>query len=110
MATKIKQIMFAFFILAALIFAYIIFKLSSNSNKDWVKNKQTNSTVIEIYNGYKGKPNYKVMLLADSQRFTVPKQMLQLLQIGDSVSKEKDSSFYIFTLQKTKQKIKASWQ
>jgi hypothetical protein len=35
--------------------------------------------------------------------------MLDKLQVGDSVFKEKDSSFYIFTLQKTKEKIKAGW-
>lgn len=106
---KAQRVILILFIIAALVFGYFIIKLADDSKNNWIKNKSTNSKVINMYNGYKGKPNYQVMLLADSQRFTIPKGLLNKLQIGDSVFKQKDSNFYIFTLQKTKQKIRAGW-
>jgi hypothetical protein len=109
MVYKIQRLIIALFIVIAVVVGYFIVKMACNSKVDWINNKQCNTTVIHIYNGYKGKPNYQVMLLADSQRFTIPKLVLPLLQVGDSVVKVKDSSFYTFILLKTKQEIKAGW-
>jgi hypothetical protein len=50
------------------------------------------------------------MKLADSQTLTIPNAMLYKIKIGDSVYKQKDSSFYVFTLKNTKEKIKVEWQ
>jgi hypothetical protein len=110
MTYTIQKILVSLFIIIALAFAYFIYKLSVQSKTEWVQHKHCNAKVIDIYNGYKGKPNYQIMLLADSQRFTIPKAMLNKLKIGDSVLKHKDSSFYLFTLLKTNEKIKAEWQ
>ncbi len=107
---KLQYLILILFIAIALIASYIMFRLANQSKNNWTHNKATNSTIVEIYEGYKGKPNYKIMKLADSQTFTIPKNMLYKIKIGDSVSKKKDSSFYIFTLLIAKEKWIAGWQ
>ncbi len=107
---QIKYILVGLFVVIGIMVGCFIFKLASISKSDWVKNKETKSTIINIYEGYKGKPNYQIMKLLDSQSFTIPKKMIGIVQIGDSVIKEKDSSFYIFILQKSKRSVKVGWQ
>ncbi len=91
---RLKNIIICLFVITAILVAFFIFKLSSSGKTDLIKTAFTNSVVVDIYQGYKGKPNYQIMKLSDSQHFTIPKQMLGLLKIGDSVYKTPNSSFY----------------
>jgi hypothetical protein len=105
----IQRIMIGGFLVLALAFAILIFKLLKQDKNEWMA-KSTQSKVVEIYEGYKGKPNYQIMKLSDDQRFTIPQFMLGKLRIGDSVFKEKGSDFYRFKLIKTLEEFQAGWQ
>ena len=106
MNKTIPKIIVTVFILIAIFYAIKIIKLSKDTHTNWVKNTTIKAAVLEIYDGYKGKPNYKKMLLSDSQTLTIPKAMLYKLNIGDSVFKQKDSSYYIFKNNKTNAVVK----
>jgi hypothetical protein len=107
---KFQYIILIVFITIVIIATYTMFRLANESKDNWIHNKYTNSTIVEIYGGYNGKPNYQIMKLADSQTFAIPNVMLYKIKVGDSVHKQKDSSFYVFTLKNIKAKCKADWQ
>jgi hypothetical protein len=107
---KVQYFMIIVFIMVTIFACFIMFKLAYQSKSNWVQHKMTNSTIVEIYGGYKGKPNYQIMKLADSQTFTIPNEMLYKIKVGDSVQKQKDSNFYIFTFTHSKVKVKTGWQ
>jgi cAMP phosphodiesterase len=104
-----REVLVIALLLIVIFYAIKIINYSKRNHIDWVKNKTLKHSVLDIYQGYKGKPNYKIMLLSDSQRLTVPEAMLYKLAIGDSVFKQKDSSFYIFKNNKTNAIIKVEY-
>lgn len=95
-----NKIILGFFILI-LVFIGVTFKIAKKDEVNWVANTATYSKVVDIYGGYKGKPRYQIMQLSDSQRLTIPENVLGKLSIGDSVFKEKGDEFYRFKLMKT---------
>lgn len=107
---SLRRIILLCFLLLCAAFFFFIKKLASADRDNWVHAAATRSQVVEIYQAYKGKPNYLVMKLSDSQRFTIPKIVLGKVHTGDSVIKEKDSSFYVFIMAATGEKVKAGWQ
>jgi hypothetical protein len=100
----LPRIIIGLFVALALVGVGIIIQLA-NTDKEAFLPKEIKSTVILIRQGYKGKPNYKIMELQSGQSFTVPESMLYVLEIGDSVYKNKGEDFYTFISSKTK-KIK----
>ena len=103
----IPKILIGFFVIIAFFGIGIIIKLANMDKEDFLT-KEIKSKVISIRQGYKGKPNYKIMELQDGQSFTIPKTMLDILQIGDSVYKTKGNDFYIFVDSKTKERKKVN--
>jgi hypothetical protein len=107
---KIQKILIGGFVLMAILFTILILKLAFDGKKDWVENTSIQSKVVDIYQGDKGKPNYQIMKLESQQSFAIPKIMLDKLQIGDSVFKNKNDDFYMFKLLKNNELIKTGWQ
>lgn len=98
------------FVVLALVFTALIVKLVTDDKNNWIANKATHAKIIDIYGGYKGKPNYQIMELSDSQRFTIPQNLVGKLSIGDSVFKERGQSFYRFKLMKTQSEFRENGQ
>jgi hypothetical protein len=98
------------FALLTLVFAALIFKLNFDDKRNWIANKAARAKIVDIYGGYKGKPNHQIMELSDGQHFTVPQNLLGKLSVGDSVFKEKGQNFYRFKLMKTQSDFRENGQ
>lgn len=97
---RIQKIVIGLFLLCGIFIFYFITRLNAEGQKVFKEEKAANSYVLDVYQGYKGKPNYRVMLLADSQTFSVPKQILYTIQKGDSVKKVKGNPYFEIKLGK----------
>lgn len=93
--TKItgSQIIIYFFIFITVVIYFLIKNMAVNEKDGIIKNVALNTTVIAItFDTHK--PYFKNMHLADSRYLPMPEAMNTVLQIGDSIYKNKGEKFY----------------
>ena len=94
-ASKISffQIVLFAFILICGGFWFFIHKMSSSEKNNIIQTVSLKNTVADIYNE-KRKPYFKEMKFDDGRTLPMPEEMNNILQIGDSIYKNKGEGFY----------------
>ncbi|MEO5943892.1 MAG: hypothetical protein ABIP30_02730 [Ferruginibacter sp.] len=87
------QIVFFAFILICGGFWVFIHKMSSSEKNNITQTVYLKNKVVDIYNE-KRKPYFKEMKFDDGRTLPMPEEMNNILQIGDSIYKNKGEGFY----------------
>lgn len=74
-------------------FFLFIKKISSSEKNNIIQSVSLQNTVVDIYNQTR-KPYFKEMKFDDGKTLPMPEEMNGILQIGDSIYKNKDEDFY----------------
>jgi hypothetical protein len=94
---KIKNLFIGLFATCFVAMGAYVLYMSSSNKAHKIKNATYNGTLTRIYQGYKGKPNYKIGVLKDSSHFVLENKMIGHIVPGDSIHKYKNDDFYTVT-------------
>ena len=97
---RILLILFAIIVAG---FWFLIKKLNTSEKGNIIQNMSLRNTVVDI-TFEKRKPYFKDMKLDDGRWLPMPEEMNPILQIGDSIYKNKDEDFYTIVNAKTKKR------
>ncbi|MEO7046989.1 MAG: hypothetical protein ABI091_16930 [Ferruginibacter sp.] len=87
------QIVFFSFVIICGGFWFFIHKMSSSEKNNITQTVYLKNKVVDIYNE-KRKPYFKEMKFDDGRTLPMPEEMNNILQIGDSIYKNKGEGFY----------------
>ena len=99
------QIVFTVVLLVFGGFFLFIKSLGSSEKNNIIRSVSLQNTVVEIYNQTR-KPYFKEMKFDDGKTLPMPEEMNGILQIGDSIYKNKDEDFYTIVNPTTKTRTK----
>lgn len=94
--TKISFHQIVFFVVALIFGGFFLFikKLGSEQKTNIIKTFSLQNRVTDIYVSDKRKPYFKEMKFDDGKSLPMPEKMNGILQIGDSIYKNKGEDFY----------------
>ena len=97
---RILLILFAIIVAG---FWFLIKKLNTSEKGNIIQNMSLRNTVVDI-TFEKRKPYFKDMKLDDGRWLPMPEEMNSILQIGDSIYKNKNENFYTIVNPNTKKR------